>query len=1007
MGVVNTGSGRLGYCYRSLTEIDPRFTVDTPIYLVINSMIYDSAEYCVDTSEAESFSGDAFRMWICYPEKGKIHVSISTTKNTFGQAIRTVKCICESGRVYTNTFTKNTTPIFEKGTYDICFADIITLLKYSKNPASLTIEDKDLLSVAYGKPVAYDVRFTGVDGISPAMLLSTGRIFDIGLGIANAGVSADPDGNVPSDYINKVTYDDIIELSRTCCDIQTIPYILADMYLYGLDAKQLNTHQLKDYVPISYLGDGSVSGANFDIYAILGIYKITREWTYSGWTCIDMAETCHKRYTVGYDYASGDPIDIDYIWANALSNTEYVKLISGFNNEVYSFVSDEIYGNSLAFKMNTSKAVTGYDKSISVLRSIRRELDKIAPCIPFKPFDTSVHVFYIKKSVFETDTALSDIFYDLPNDICIDNEIDLSQYEDIKFTFILHGNNMSLHVDMEYWCDEDGKYLVDNGPDTKYLKDVWAMLPTTTVNIPETETETSEYISIGNDAYLSNISDSAPVFNMIFNGKTSITDPVGSKTTENPATISHTNINVYSLNQNIFSFDNIVWSTDILSDGFTDDGGEPIEGKCSEFIKLPEIDNLMITIYGINYACTYGDTKNVIQAYRSTDNVITINPAPEIKYIRVMFPSSTTLSHNETCSAIVFGDNDIIPAVHNEGIDLPELMSIGDISDTIYKRDNMWYIDKRIYKSTITYTNDAIYLNNMKVTPVYDATASTPSSGIYVFHLVSESASMRSGYGILTPSNDGSMATGSTPGDMLLHGGIYTDSTEIISPNADTTKTINCGYDVYNGATAVSDVSEYAIQINSNGVNSACGITYKAVSAYPYKPTSACQFVYGDSGGNTSAAIMRGYSGDYDKYGNKSVFHYPKIMTIAVKLDPDQDNVDEALNTKLASKPIIFYYAPKFTAYEYFGEPRFVTINVLDDINGQPNGLGRISVTPLTTPLSRELQSKLNNCRIYRNGFIKVMTENGIHGDISITYARDITKVMNDLEARMKTLEGG
>ena len=92
MGAVNTANSLYSNSHISLESINPLFDANTPIYLVVDEMKLDNADYDIDVT----LSAPVSNFWKSYPENGKTHVEIRTKIDNDDKIVRTVTCIIHS-----------------------------------------------------------------------------------------------------------------------------------------------------------------------------------------------------------------------------------------------------------------------------------------------------------------------------------------------------------------------------------------------------------------------------------------------------------------------------------------------------------------------------------------------------------------------------------------------------------------------------------------------------------------------------------------------------------------------------------------------------------------------------------------------------------------------------------------------------------------------------------------------------------------------------------------------
>lgn len=1035
MGSVNTGLTKYCNCYRTLESIHPLFDANTPIYLVVDEMKYDRAEYDVDVTLTAPVS----KFWKSYPENGKTHVEITTALNTNGNVIRTVTCTCESGRVYRNIFTRKNTKEYN-GPFDkainpstsvptgLYFNDIEIAIKYAIDP-KMTHADfdisiahfNDIIDTLYGADSGYDLGHyvnIGVksSGYGPNDLITNDRLFNFAWWLMNHGVAMSEDDSEMSGLIPEISMYDKIQTFSHALDIQTIPYLMMLYIGCNQRAKTSMKSMLDSWLP-------TYPRLDFTIYDLISMYIATSQWSYSGWSCIELK--CENipctiagieadsdgLYSSDYNWATGNMCDIiryrTYAPKPDVHNTCYTNV--NINNTI-------ILGKAYNTLKIPAGALELYNDVMDMHTIVSSIVDGV---VPFKPVDVAKIVFYIDKAPDGGFTKVSDTFIDLPETLCVTSNGDFSSadmivatltYNGATSTFELDVDNVSSNATCECVADIDIRSALDSMP-------IKSVSRTTITN----DIALSEKIVIDDSPIVTSRGAVVPVrqIELVGNIDENISFIIASgqpKSTSNPSNISFTQPTIRFSNHNMID-SSIVWETDLMLDANSGDETAVTDSadlgkyRTSGYIRIPKYNStntVAITAVGsdvdmVKYPyiliCSYNSAKTLISAIPVTfTNSITVKDVNvELGSDAIYFRVCTKFITPENISIY---DNQLTSIMSKStSVKLPEMRSIGDISDRLYRNDKGWVLERNVMCATISAmdvdtsaTDDPrtyVTFNDTLCRFIYDIDASTPASGVYVFHIHSAAGESSDNIGYLDT-------------------GIPVASSTIYSTTAITDMAIPIGSEVTGGKTPITDIGEYAITFQTNGTDPNKQTQISATLADDGITASGCKYTYR----NVYRNGLR-YDATNDIHGHDSVYHSYKILSIACKLTTDSDNPITEFLDKLKATPIKIYYAPKFefnTTYGCYVTPYKVSLthNYFKLVINTSNDVS-VYITdyiPRDVYLDADTQAALDSLLVYPNGIVTIDYKwYAPCKSVDIKYAIDPTKYLASIEARLSALE--
>ena len=322
MGFVNVGLTKFGDCHRSLESIHPLFDADTPLYLVVDTMTMDKAEYDVDVrlgTEVKDESGnvvsindkDVAVMWKSYPENGKIHVNIDTEYDG-DTVVRKVTCRTESYRIYTKIYRSvNHNRYIPENGYNgpnaygkVIYFDALraigkTLINPSITPNELGITPKyanQIFDSANGGIYnGKDTKAILKNNLAPeyADYIISNRAF-YKQDYIDIGQDAYPAIPIPS-------MEDKIRILSKCYDIESLANVLY-MHIYGLTTEYSEMMASECHLSVNKdvdIDNGEIINTDnkLTIFDVIAIYKMANNWTSNGWVCNDTLLPCENPYT--------------------------------------------------------------------------------------------------------------------------------------------------------------------------------------------------------------------------------------------------------------------------------------------------------------------------------------------------------------------------------------------------------------------------------------------------------------------------------------------------------------------------------------------------------------------------------------------------------------------------------------------------------------------------------------------------------------------------------------
>lgn len=986
MGIVNTGITKYCNCYRTLESINPLFNADTPIYLVVDEMKMDKAEYDVDVT----LTAPVAYFWKSYPENGKTHVEITTTTNSEGKYIRTVKCTCESGRVYINTFKLRDDHIYRESynTYDTAtyrdrglYMDSVEYIyKHAVDPKIKHIDLgitrtylDDIFDFVYMAESNYGNKFDfrGTSLIEPYQLITQDYIFEYArcLCLDNAAASS-TDPTILS--IPTLTLDQKITLLSTCGDVRSIPYLMLNN-LYS-DNKFFDSWT-------SIYDDG------YNIYDVVLVYELTRKWDYSGWVCshdidVDVHTPINPDET---DIAENTWVKRGVLCVNAV-DTYGSNIRENITNEKNRY--DVHYSSeNLAFKSGLhdhDNVDIGITPMVDIIEEIK-DLSTNLSCkmIPFKPIPTAKKRVIVHKAICGGINTVYDLIRHIPSRfVKIIGDINIAEFDMVALDITYDGETNIFTIESNAISN-----IATCGV-TKCINDKTLLtgMPTEKITSAEEYPAThSNPTYIPFNAFLDSHGMPATVANIKISGRTVEEMPDGDKTTANPSTLISSTPTLYTSNHNLLTFATYEHYTYLHEDGTTsalsEDGTGDIRWT-SNMIQIPDNgDSVRYRLYipsaNTNEVlsgtlCLYDENKNFI-SYTSlhtiVDTISTNRIDVEINCAGAAYVRFMVLNADMSTASFHIYDRDAEPgdgASVNFGTTLMSMVG-SSVRDTICNIDGTWCVDKRIlktklyiasaYSSSTGIYRDVMYLGNTLCTYVYDRDASTPSAGIYVFHIGT------------------SVAQHTTDGTWYSYGILPTHSSYLMCPTAITTLNIPSGSEVNAGATPISDVVEYAIFVDTEKDS----ITYTIENN---KKEIAI---------NCKREKLRELD-TFDRYGIHSPI--PQTVTIAMRGEIDSTDPRKMFKNKIAEAPIEFYYVAPFFFYENLG--CMASYTMISSNSSSDHYV--MDYIKRYIPLSYDVQSQLNNLPIYPGGIIDVKFDTEVACKYEIEYYVDNSVKMTELE---------
>lgn len=984
MGMVNTGLTRYCNCYRTLEDINPIFDSNTPMYVVIDEMTMDKAEYDIDvTLELPSAL-----FWKSYPENGKTHVTIESSVGVNGEIVRTVTCKCESGRMYKNIFTKRLKHRYHDvyrvsdKTAALDYIDYITkyAIDSSRGAHELGISKEyftdiinSVYNVKYSASNNYYIR-NGANGITPDALLYDEYILEFASALYDIGAHVSKDDDTPIGVLPTIDLETKIALLSECIDIKTLPQIM-HIYMYSKKFIPDST----DTVLRHYVVDGLLK---YTIADVVAVYRMSRRWNYSGWQCVsDIAQTTCAETRDGNIKS----------WADSGMFSVISCATSVSDESIYSLTATSYATEKTARvggTMNSSKINAGILEIQEALLDIYRfSKTYFNNNLQFSPIGYAKRNLIIKKAPTATPMTVVDIldmnknlytdgglfstepYYVFTN---VDTSVDISACDTVNVEIVFDGTTQTINITPIIAKD---MYAEPTTKVTDTDRALYSSMPITTLSgdnldIKEISLRTP-------NAFVSSENKCAPISDIVIYGNSIETRPrSGLKTSTNRSTISSSTVEIYTSSVNLIP----TGAFNSISE-LGEDGGVIFNGVASDTtftsdsIIIPKSDNVSTYIVTAHVAndnmdltpsitiCTYGDNHMLVNRYVYTSDTgfiseeFNVDGATSFK-LMVTNVNMNTLCVCRTTDSHTLRENQLSDPGQYIGVEIGTLYSIGDHRDTFRKVNGTWTIDRSVFENKLYVhsTSDTsniwynrLFINDMVCDYVYDIDASTPDSGVYVFHIVDyivNGGTIGSGNGVLNLRSNAAMSR----------------TVEVAD--------IPCGSDIINnGATAFIDVDEYAISIPDGviGVSYTQGVTVHEGTNCSFKRSSTTSTSYPHS----------------DIYGNSP--KTPNILTVACKLSPRTSTPCDDFVEKLRSTPITFYTVPHRYYYNKFNcEGMYYPISSYNDDTKIVDVMPRYEVLP------KYKQDKLDDMSVYPDGCIVI---------IGRIYGYDIEYIVNTRDA--------
>lgn len=1056
MGSVNTGFTNQCNCHRSLTDINTTFDQTTPMYMVVSYMKYDNAEYDIDVTELGTVEtrGDWYvhtnAFWMTYPELGHTHVSITTRLDINGKTVRTVRCECESGRIYVNTFTRNniydggyvgdyaSIKPLERGSSGIFLDSIEYITKHALNPSithtDLGISDTyfdEILTAVYGAESHYVDGYNisnGVNGILPHELISKGYILNFAWYLLSYGTYVTVDG-AHTYSVPVQTTETLKTIYTHSLDIQSIPYVMLTV-LYD-KTKYKSYSSLKHYSGCSWFYDnfgGSNETTEYDIYDVVSLYIYTSLWSYSGWSCEDTA----VRKLPDIVMPENNPANFDNYpcWSNSLYiDLSYRLYDIGLN--INECVSENINNKDTLLHGSNINTNTiefdsmGLSSSMEAFLYVAKELQ--ADGVPFKPIERIRYSYTIDRIPFGGYGTIREMFKNLPDYVNLTGNLDFDNSSLLTITLELNSDSWDWtmyvhpHTSTSICVNTSDK-------DKSNMVSVWDSMPSKTIGVnPLNGTE--GFRAIDSSAF-----DSAPLMDLAIYGNTVVTGE-DSKSYTSPAEIKSVSAVIASTGPNILTRNILRIPTWNGSLGSIDPTTGAINDSDLEFINSGYIpianynwsgDNIylkyhfdvidlreeyVITIAG--YDSNYNFTTLLLhQTVTSEGNLYSANPTQYTDGNTAIFTADVSYIRI-SCKNVKYSDMVIAPSIATLTKDNVQagtrcvvntpLRSIGNIRDKIYRKNDVWYHQRNILKGKIYLKDNFVYVNDHRCDVVLDENATDLTNDIYVFHI-----------GEIKYSGSFSENSQSDP---QLIGPINVASRELISPTAITSLTIPSGEEVLTGAPLLTttDIPSGQVAIY---LHRPFGDTDQPVMLTKYTENINHNDTY-TSGQNCSfdpspyRTTVMPHVSMYDICNQNLCKQHSQVITVACNFNDINEEITATINQLtfngglvalkryLELRPIEFYYCPQFefnetyncnvTEYPLTVKKNSTYSNVTDYI-------------PQDIPLDPVIQAKLNNMRTYADGTIFI-DYGDVAGTATLYYALNPKRYFNDLEYKLAELE--
>lgn len=986
MGAVNTTGSIYSSSHISLENIDPLFNSDTPIYLVVDAMKHDNADFDVDVTLAAPVSN----FWKSYPENGKTHVEIRTKIDTDDNIVRTVTCTCASGRVYTNIFTKNNSMEYT-GRYsdtvpaeELYYNDIKTLVSYAVNP-SLYRDDRTthfdaLMSAVYGVDVNTSKSYTditlGANGIKPHELITSGRLFEFIWWLLEKGVAISDLDTTMSSTIPILSTNDKIALFSNALDVRFSVYelFLTLCSKYGLITG--HTPSLPMY---------NIGNITPDI--VVAAYIASTQWKYTGWTCVDescvnMAERCNSCI----DINSAEEL---YQWnTNGMYNVVTYSLYDTIEGAVTNEHLDIIIGNG---SINTKQIPFNCPDAVISLNNIINQYNTIGISygdLAFRPIEKSVVKFIIHKKSYAGKGDIKDII--TARCVHFIGDTDINYCDTVTANLIFDTNDGFLSCETN-GTNIDGVVSTESDID-KYL----GAFTTETITLG-TPDNTSSNIKSAYTYYWFNFGDRPYIHNGDIGAKIVDLNIYGNSVEGSSGKITDTYVRVVTSNANIITnqTDHIVSAPYInpLNNSITE-FSEDVDTHCintrtDEYIAVPRVDGDTNTSFKLlarvetvedpdktkahfailTLPSAIDDMHDVIpcpfdNSRESCDIVMDITIEPYVKYIYLAYDSNVITKVKSVC--IVPATESFVESRYTRvdgGISLRSIPVLTDEGayDVRYKDkltkngDGSWVVEKRILPSKIHVksiignkddgdTVKAVFVNDAMVDVKCDIASSDPDSGKYIFYLgnisaVSEYGNANIEYGV-----------------MPIY--IFDAKDTPASVARITSRIADIAHLPVGTSIADTEIDDYIIDIPMVMRGTECvpaGIGYIVDTDGNYVNTSGF-----------TASVVDSPEMGYDVRGNRVAEGYGANIAVACSLTANVTDPVEAFIAKLESKPIDFRFAPIYKYNEDGSLSAPYPVTKMTE-TGYTTSIEEI---PLEVPIDAVLQSQYNNLCAYRNGYM-------------------------------------
>lgn len=988
MGAVNTASSSYSNSHISLESINPLFDVNTPIYLVVDEMKFDNADYDIDVT----LSAPVSNFWKSYPENGKTHVEIRTKIDNDDNVVRTVTCTCASGRIYTNVFTKNGTPVYG-GWYDettepseeLFYSDIEKLVSYTLNPTKYRYNRSEhinaLLSTVYGVDVSDLDVTTSVNGVTPRELITSGRLFDFIWWLLDKGVKMPSAEQGIDDAMSRpvpiLNMENKIKLFSSALDVRFSVY---EMFLILCNSYNLINGYTTDITmyPTISITPGDVVAA----------YIASRQWNYTGWSCIDESTICMAERCSSCD--SIDTADT-YSWnTNGMYNTVSYTIYDTIDGAITNMHLDRVVTNGC---INTKLIPFVCPEAIINLKTIAKCYENIGikyGNLLFRPIEKSKLKIIITKKPYSDKSDIKDII--VSDNIHFIGDTNIDGYDNVVAN-IIFDTDRGVMV-----CETTGTNTISTTINTSVIDKYLGAFATKSIALG-----TSDNTYTGSNAftyYWGCFGDSSYTINDDIGVKLADLNIYGNSSQSDGGAIYNAYVRVTTSNDNIITnqLDSILSDTEYHGPFGNQMYAEDTDDYCinritENYIPIPREDGDDNTAYKLLVRVETVDNPDKSKArlailtlpgttnpdrpeyhdvipcpfstdMMSCDIMMDITIGTHVKYIYLAYDGNVITKIKSAC--IVPASHSFIESRYNrtdDGVSLASIPVLTDSGETDvrYKDklkrngDGAWVVERRVLASKIHvksisgydaygYTDKAVFVNDAIMNVKCDIASSDPATGKYVFYI---------GKMYATPE-DGTDTTaiGDTPIYILNAKSAPTDDARIMSENA-TVKYIPVGTSV-----ADIEVDDYVIDIPMATFGTDC---VPASISYIVDADGA----YIDTLPFTSNVVDSAELG-YDIHGNRATEYYGANIAVVCQLTANIPDPVAEFITKLESNPIDFRFAP-FFGYNDDGStvsPYPVT-QICEE--GYMTTVENIS---LEVPLGSSLQNQYNSLRSYKNGYL-------------------------------------